>query len=70
MQVQVKNNPRTVTAIKAYIDGILVATSDGPTMMATVQNAPTGTHIVTLQAWDTAGILYRFQYSLNINMTH
>lgn len=70
IQNQILNNPNPITAIKAYVDNTLVATSDGPTMMSQVTNAPTGTHIITLQGWDTEGILYRTQYNVNINMPH
>ena len=70
LQNQILNNPRPITTIKAYIDNTLVATSHGPTIMAQIDNAPTGTHIITLQAWDTAGVLYRDQYNVNINMSH
>jgi len=70
LQNQILNNSNPITTIKAYIDNTLVATSHGPTMMAPVDNAPTGTHIITLQAWDNAGTLYRMQYNVNINMQH
>jgi len=70
IQVQVLNNPNPISALKAYIDNTLVATSDGPAMMSPVENAPTGTHIITLQAWDTTGVMYRYQYNVNINMAH
>jgi len=70
IMAEIRQNPRPITAIKAYIDNTLVATSNGPTMATTVENAPSGTHIFTLQAWDTAGVLYRVQYNININVPH
>lgn len=39
IQNQIQNNPRPITAIKAYIDGKVVATSSGPTMISQVNNA-------------------------------
>ncbi len=70
IQNQILHNPRPITTIKAYLDNTLVAMSPGPTMLSPVDNAPTGTHIITLQAWDTAGVMYRVQYNVNINMQH
>lgn len=70
IQNRILNNPNPIATIKAYIDNTLVATSGGPTMIALVDNVPTGTHIVTLQAWDNAGVLYRTQYNINVNMQH
>jgi len=66
----IENNPNTITTMKAYLDNTLVATSNGPTMSSPVENAPNGTHILTLQAWDTKGIVYRYQYNVNINVQH
>jgi hypothetical protein len=70
LKADVKSNPNPITAVRAYIDGKAVATSSGPTIMAKVENAPTGTHILTLQAWDTQGKIYRVQYNININVPH
>lgn len=70
IQNQIQNNPRPITTLKAYLDGKVVATSSGPTMISQVNNAPSGTHIITLQAWDTAGTVYRVQYNVNINVAH
>ena len=50
--------------MKAYVDNAVVATSNGPTMISPVENAPNGTHILTLQAWDTEGVVYRIQYNI------
>ena len=70
IDVSIDQPPHQVTTMKAYIDNTVVATSNGPTMTSTVQNAPSGTHILTLQAWDTSGRLYRIQYNININVPH
>jgi len=70
IHVDIEQPPNPVTTMKAYVDNTLVATSNGPTMVSTVDNAPSGTHILTLQAWDTKGILYRVQYNININVPH
>ncbi len=70
IHVDIEQPPNTVTTLKAYVDNALVATSNGPTMTSTVDNAPSGTHILTLQAWDVKGIVYRVQYNININVPH
>jgi len=70
IKTEIRENPRPITEIKAYIDSKVVATSDGPMIVSPVENAPTGTHILTLQAWDTAGVLYRIQFNININVPH
>ncbi|HSS98013.1 MAG TPA: Ig-like domain-containing protein [Terriglobales bacterium] len=70
IMAEIRLNPNPITTIKAYIDNTVVAKSNGPTMSTTVENAPSGTHIFTLQAWDTKGALYRVQYNININVPH
>jgi hypothetical protein len=39
-------------------------------MISPVENAPNETHILTLQAWDAEGVMYRIQYNININVPH
>jgi hypothetical protein len=58
VRADVENNPAPITSMKAYIGSTLVATSYGPTMIAQV-SAARGTHVLTIQAWDTQGKLYR-----------
>jgi hypothetical protein len=70
IKANILNNPRPITTMKAYVSGTLVATAYGPTMYQTVSGQPNGTHILTLQAWDTSGVLYRIQYNININVPH
>ncbi|HWR14591.1 MAG TPA: hypothetical protein VN577_07165 [Terriglobales bacterium] len=70
LKADIQNNPAPITAVKAYIDNTLVATSTGPLLLQTVSNAPSGTHFITFQGWDTRGILYRVQYNVNINVPH
>jgi hypothetical protein len=70
ISASILDNPHTITGMKAYLDNTVVATSNGPTMAAPVENAPSGTHILTLQAWDTEGVVYRVQSNLNINVPH
>ncbi|HYX54413.1 MAG TPA: hypothetical protein VE783_13230 [Candidatus Limnocylindrales bacterium] len=65
ISAQVQNNPAPITAMKAYLSGAQVAVSSGPTLDQTI-NAPKGTHILTVQAWDSAGKLYR--NTLNVNV--
>jgi hypothetical protein len=70
MMASIGNNPNPITTMKAYIDNTVFAVSNGPTMESPVTGAPNGTHILTLQAWDTKGIVYRVQYNININVPH
>ena len=70
IRANIVNNTQQITGMKAWIDNTVVATSNGPNMTATVENAPSGTHIFTLQAWEVSGVIYRVQYNININVPH
>ena len=61
----VQNNPAPITAMKAYLNGAVVAISSGPTLDQQV-TANKGTQILTIQAWDTAGKLYRSVQNVNV----
>ncbi len=61
----VENNTLQITAMKVYLDNTVVATSTGPTIRASV-NAAAGTHLLTVQAWDTSGVLYKSDQTVNI----
>jgi hypothetical protein len=65
ISAQVQNNPAPITGMKAYLSGAQVAVSSGPSLDQTI-NASKGTHILTIQAWDSAGKLYR--NTLNVNV--
>ena len=58
LRADVENTNATITAMRAYLDGQLVASSAGPSMIANVDAAP-GQHVLNVQAWDTQGKLYR-----------
>ncbi len=58
LSAEVKYNPAPITAMKAYLDGKLVAESSGPTLLSSL-GAGAGGHHLTVQAWDTKGNLYR-----------
>lgn len=70
LKAQVLGNPSPITAMKVYLDGVPVAQSNGPTLYQTVTTGIRGTHILTFQAWDTAGRLYRVQQNVNIGVAH
>jgi hypothetical protein len=70
VQATIENNPLPITKMVLYIDSTQVADSNGPTMSQSISNTPSGTHILTFQAWDTAGHLYRVQQNININVPH
>ena len=55
----------TITDMKAYLDNSQVATSGGPTILANVTATP-GTHLLTVQAWDASGNLYKSQVTVNV----
>jgi hypothetical protein len=68
VNAQIQDNPKPITTMKAYLDNNLVATSSGATLQHEVSGAPNGTHILTIQGWDTDGIEYRLQENININV--
>jgi hypothetical protein len=47
-----------------YIDGVQAGASSGPTFDQPI-TASAGTHIMVIQAWDTAGKLYRLTENVN-----
>ena len=65
LRADVENNPAPITSMKAYIGNTLVASSSGPTMIAQV-TAARGTHVLTIQAWDTQGKLYRTTETITV----
>jgi hypothetical protein len=65
VNASVQNNTASITAMKAYIDGAQVGASSGPTFDQTI-SAAKGTHILVIQAWDTAGKLYRLTENVNV----
>lgn len=54
-----------ITEMKAYVDNNVVATSGGPTILSNVSATP-GTHLLTVQAWDASGNLYKSEVSVNV----
>ncbi len=58
ISAEVQSNPASITAMKAYVDGVQVAASSGPTLLAAA-SAPAGSHRLTVQAWDAKGNLYK-----------
>ena len=70
IEATVEDNPRPITAMRAYIGNTVVASSNGPTIFMPVMNIPSGTQALTLQAWDTSGALYRVRYNINVNVPH
>lgn len=58
-------NTVSISAIKAYLDGRVVAESFGPAFHQNL-SAAKGTHILTLQAWDVDGRLYRVTENVNV----
>ncbi len=69
LNTQIQNNPDPISAMRAYLDSNVIATSNGPTLQQQVTVAPSGTHILTVQGWDSKGIEYRIQENININVS-
>lgn len=65
LNAQVEYNTATITTMKAYLDNKVVATSRGPSIYANIAATP-GTHVLTIQAWDTTGALYKDQQTVNV----
>jgi hypothetical protein len=65
VNASVQNNTAAITAMKAYLDGVQVGASSGPTFDQPI-SAAKGTHILVVQAWDTAGKLYRLTENVNV----
>ena len=70
IDAKVMNATHRVTAMKAYLDGTAVASSSAASLSHMVTTALNGTHVVTVQAWDSTGAVYRVQYNVNINVAH
>jgi hypothetical protein len=69
IDMQIVDNPEPIISMKAYLDGSAVATSDGPNLQQEITNAPNGTHILTIEGWDTEGTKYFIQENININVS-
>jgi len=65
VSASVQNNPAPITTMRVYLNGKVVANSFGPTVDQQV-SAAKGTHIMVIQAWDTAGKLYRYTENVNV----
>ena len=61
----VQGYPNPITAMRIYLDNTSVTTTYGPSVSYPVPAAP-GSHLVTIQAWDSAGALYRSQFNVNV----
>jgi hypothetical protein len=69
LNMQIQGNPNPISAMRAYLDNNVIAASNGPTLQQQVTVAPSGTHILTIQGWDSKGIEYRIQENININVS-
>ncbi|MGC2698129.1 MAG: hypothetical protein WA738_20260 [Candidatus Angelobacter sp.] len=65
VSASVQNNTASITAMKVYVDGIQAGASSGPTFDQPI-TAAKGTHILVVQAWDTAGKIYRLTENVNV----
>lgn len=65
ISASVENNTAPITTMRAYLNGHVVAQSFGPTLDQQITTAK-GTRILVIQAWDTAGRLYRISQNVNV----
>lgn len=65
LNATVQQPQATITEMKAYLDNTQVATSAGPTILSNVTATP-GTHLLTVQAWDSTGNLYKSEVTVNV----
>lgn len=65
VSASVQNNTAAITSMKVYLDGLVAGASSGPTFDQPL-TAQRGTHIMVIQAWDTAGKLYRVTENVNV----
>jgi hypothetical protein len=65
VSASVQYNTASITAMKLYLNGVQVGASSGPTFDQPV-TAQRGTHMMVIQAWDTAGKLYRLTENVNV----
>jgi hypothetical protein len=68
LNYQILDNPNPISEMRAYLDNNIIAASTGSTLQQQVTVAPSGTHILTVQGWDSKGIEYRIQTNVNINV--
>jgi hypothetical protein len=69
IDMQIVGNTKPITKMKAFLDRTLVATADGPNLQQEVKGAPNGTHILTVEGWDTDGTTYLIEENININVS-
>lgn len=65
LNATVQQPQATITEMKAYVDNSQVATSGGPAILSNVTATP-GTHLLTVQAWDASGNLYKSEVTVNV----
>jgi hypothetical protein len=58
LQADVQNNPKPITLMKVYVDGVVKVSNNGPGITAQITFPKNSTHIVWVKAWDTAGKEY------------
>ncbi len=69
LNMQIRDHPNPISAMRAYLDNNVIATSNGPRLQQQVTVAASGTHTLTIQGWDSKGIEYRIQQNININVS-
>jgi hypothetical protein len=61
-------SPASITAMRIYLDGVSVFATTTATIDTSVQ-AATGVHNLTVQAWDTAGVVFKAPLTISVNPT-
>jgi hypothetical protein len=65
VSASVQNYPAAINAMKVYLNGHQVAESTGPILDQQITTGK-GTKIMVIQAWDSAGKLYRITQNVNV----
>jgi len=65
IQAEVVGNPKPITKMIVYVDGVNKQQSAGPGITANVTTTP-GSHYYVIQAWDTTGRMYESYANVNV----
>lgn len=68
LNAQILLAPKPIKAMRAYLDNAVIASSSNATLQHEISTSLNGSHILTIQGWDEAGIEYRVQQNININV--
>lgn len=70
LNAQILLPPEPISAMRAYLDNTVIATSSNAALQHEITTSLVGTHILTIQGWDEDGTEYRVQENINIDVKH